>query len=89
MNAPAKVDVLCGYSCFECGESSPDGTTRQEVEESAYYDGWVLGLSDDAQAHYACADCSVLLFSATPAWPLHWNAEQRAAADKAQAVRHG
>lgn len=83
MSAATKPVEICGMSCFNCDEESPRAPTREAMEEAAYHAGWMLGLQDDGNAHYACADCASLLYCETPAWPINWTAAQCSAADRA------
>lgn len=87
MSGPVDVLLVCGLSCFNCDEESPQARTNQAMEEEAYYARWMLGLQDDAQAYYACPDCAALLYGATPAWPVHWTSAQCATADRAALAR--
>ena len=51
----------CDYCCFNC-DSLGGGYYKPHEEKTQ----WFLGLDASGQANYACAECSVSLFSAHP-----------------------
>lgn len=56
------------YTCFNCEENSPSGTTEKESTVKANEAGWVIGHCG-GQAHYSCEACKELLFDPVP---LRW-----------------
>lgn len=48
---------MSDYSCFNC-DSKGGGYYKAHDGETE----WFLGLASNGEAHYACKECSVLLF---------------------------
>lgn len=53
------------YTCFNCEDSSPEANSSEYCDILATKTGWVIGHCD-GQGHYACPECSTLLFDPLP-----------------------
>lgn len=71
VSAP-KIGLGCGYSykCYCCDKETPEFETADARDEYCYREGWVIGLEEDGQAHYACNGCSNGLFGAKRMIPM-------------------
>jgi hypothetical protein len=49
---------------------TPELKTEHERDTAAFKDGWVIGLDDEGQAHYACSDCQDSLYDPSPLRPM-------------------
>ena len=62
--------ITFSYNCWNCGSMTPELKTEHERDTAAFKDGWVIGLDDEGQAHYACSYCQDSLYDPSPLRPM-------------------
>ena len=65
------MKIHCYMSTAEFNTGFGPNCDASIDENSAGEEGWMMGLTEDGQAHFACPDCAPVLYSTVPITTIH------------------